>query len=366
METYLVGGAIRDTLIGKPVHERDYVVVGATPAEMLAQGFRQVGKDFPVFLHPQTGEEYALARTERKQGRGYTGFTINAEPTVTLEQDLLRRDLTINAMAQTKEGQLIDPYGGQQDLAKRLLRHVSEAFVEDPLRILRVARFAARFHEDGFTVAPETLQLMQQIVGELDTISCERVWVELSKALVTPHPEIFFAVLHKAKALDYWFPEFTAKTVLKTLSTRFSQRKEADIKDLQVSYSILVSTLTATQIEALNQRLKVPNETAKLASLTAATGAFWRTSLSPAQLYALFQQADCWRRPERFTTLITIWQCLGLATSQATRLQAGFHQAQQVSAERVMRASKQPLVGAEIGAAIATERTNILAGVLPL
>ena len=198
MDTYLVGGAVRDRLLGLPVRERDWVVVGATVEDMLAQGYQQVGKDFPVFLHPETHEEYALARTERKSGHGYRGFTVHADPDVTLEEDLKRRDLTINAMAETADGQLIDPFHGEEDLRNGLLRHVSPAFVEDPVRILRVARFAARFARQGFKVAHETNRLMRKMVdnGEIDYLVPERVWAELEKALHTDNPEKFFQVLH--------------------------------------------------------------------------------------------------------------------------------------------------------------------------
>jgi len=212
METYLVGGAVRDELLGLAVHERDWVVVGARPAELEAAGFTRVGADFPVFLHPATKEEHALARTERKRGTGYRGFEVDAAPEVTLEQDLVRRDLTINAIAQAADGTLIDPYGGRADLAARLLRHVSPAFVEDPLRVLRVARFAARFATLGFAVAPETLALMRRIAGsgELATLAPERVWAELEKALGSARPSVFVQVLRDCGALAKLFPELDA------------------------------------------------------------------------------------------------------------------------------------------------------------
>ena len=204
MKTYLVGGAVRDSLLNLPVHERDWVVVGGSPEAMLEQGFRAVGKDFPVFLHPSTNEEYALARTERKQGQGYHGFACHYAPDVSLEDDLARRDLTINAMAQTKDGTLIDPYGGRVDLEARVLRHVTDAFSEDPLRVLRLARFAARVKHLGFSIAPETQRLMQTIVasGELTTLPHERLWQELHKALGTQHPGEFIAVLAQCGALQ--------------------------------------------------------------------------------------------------------------------------------------------------------------------
>ncbi|WP_027148293.1 multifunctional CCA addition/repair protein [Methylobacter tundripaludum] len=209
MEIYLVGGAVRDKLLELPVKERDWVVIGETPESMVRQGFRPVGKDFPVFLHPKTHEEYALARTERKTAPGYKGFTVHASPDVSLEQDLIRRDLTINAMAMTSQGQLIDPYGGQPDLEKRIFRHISPAFAEDPVRILRVARFAARYGHLGFTLAEETRLLMQSMVtaGEVDHLVPERVWAELFKALGEKSPSAFFYTLKDCAALDKIFPE---------------------------------------------------------------------------------------------------------------------------------------------------------------
>lgn len=212
MQIYKVGGAVRDRLLGRTVSEVDWLVVGATPEEMQARGFRPVGADFPVFLHPQTGEEYALARTERKSGRGYGGFTFHASPDVTLEEDLQRRDLTINAIAEDHSGQLIDPYGGQSDLQARLLRHVSPAFAEDPLRVLRVARFAARYAELGFRIAGETLELMRQLArsGELSALTAERSWKEISRALMEPRPDVFIQVLQDCEALAELFPELAA------------------------------------------------------------------------------------------------------------------------------------------------------------
>lgn len=211
MEIYLVGGAVRDQLLGLPVKERDWVVIGETPESMVKQGFRPVGKDFPVFLHPQSREEYALARTERKTAPGYKGFTVHASPDVSLEQDLIRRDLTINAMAMTPEGLLVDPYGGRSDLERRIFRHISPAFAEDPVRILRIARFAARYAHLGFTLAEETRVLMQSMVtaGEVDHLVPERVWAELFKALNEKSPSAFFYTLKDCAALDKIFPEIS-------------------------------------------------------------------------------------------------------------------------------------------------------------
>ncbi len=209
MNIYLVGGAVRDSLLNLPVTEQDWVVVGATPEQLLKLGYQQVGKDFPVFLHPVSHEEYALARTERKSGQGYTGFTCYAAPDVTLEDDLLRRDLTVNAIARSADGEFIDPYHGKQDLENRVLRHVSDAFGEDPLRVLRVARFAARFAYLGFTIAPETMSLMSNMAqsGELSALTPERVWKETEKALKTQSPHVYFQVLRDCGALAVLFPE---------------------------------------------------------------------------------------------------------------------------------------------------------------
>jgi tRNA nucleotidyltransferase (CCA-adding enzyme) len=212
METYLVGGAVRDRLLGLPPGDRDWVVVGETPESMLAAGFRPVGRDFPVFLHPDTAEEYALARTERKSGRGHRGFVVHADPAVTLEQDLERRDFTLNAIAEDAGGRLVDPFGGARDIAARVLRHVGPAFVEDPLRVLRAARFMARFSALGFRIAPETMALMREVArsGELDTLAPERVWQELCKALSAAQPSAFLRTLREADALRVVLPEVDA------------------------------------------------------------------------------------------------------------------------------------------------------------
>ncbi|MFK8052982.1 MAG: multifunctional CCA addition/repair protein [Woeseiaceae bacterium] len=212
MNVFLVGGAVRDRLLGLPVHEKDWVVVGATPDEMLNRGFRQVGNDFPVFLHPHTHEEYALARVERKTGHGYQGFAFDTSPNVTLEEDLMRRDLTVNAIAEDASGQIVDPYDGQSDLEKRIFRHVSPAFSEDPLRVLRVARFTTRYAPQRFTIDPETMQLMSDIVaaGELPHLAAERIWSETERAMATPQPSIYFQVLRACGALAVLLPEVEA------------------------------------------------------------------------------------------------------------------------------------------------------------
>jgi tRNA nucleotidyltransferase (CCA-adding enzyme) len=284
-----VGGAVRDELLGLPVKERDYVVVGATPEEMVAKGFKPVGKDFPVFLHPSTHDEYALARTERKSGRGYKGFTVYAAPEVTLEEDLRRRDLTINAMAKAEDGTLIDPFGGKKDLEARVLRHVSEAFAEDPVRILRLARFAARF---AFAVAPDTAALMQRMVqsGEADHLVPERVWQELARGLAEPQPERMFDVLERSGLRAKLLPE------LRTWPRRYGG-------SLAVRYAQLTWPLDEAGIEALSQRLRVPNEVRELALAAARNRRFLQARDAEA-LLQLLKGADAFRRPERFAELL--------------------------------------------------------------
>jgi tRNA nucleotidyltransferase (CCA-adding enzyme) len=307
VKAFVVGGAVRDELLGLPVRDRDYVVVGATPEEMTAAGYRPVGRDFPVFLHPQTHEEYALARTERKSGRGYKGFTVHSAPDVTLEQDLARRDLTINAIAKAKDGSLVDPFNGKKDLQEGVLRHVSEAFAEDPVRILRVARFAARF---GFRIAEETLQLMKRMVdsGEANHLVRERVWQEFAKGLAEPHPGRMFDALERCGLRARLLPE------LKALPQRFEG-------PLPVRFAVLCWPLTTEEIEALCTRLRVPNEERELALLAGRTQKLLG-SKQPEELLLLFKRADAFRRPERFALLL-----------QAARFaQPGFH------AERIEKA----------------------------
>ena len=293
MRAYVVGGAVRDELLGLPVQDRDYVVVGSTPEEMEREGFKPVGKDFPVFLHPQTHEEYALARTERKSGRGYKGFTVHASPDVTLEEDLRRRDLTLNAMAKAADGTLIDPFGGKRDLENRVLRHVSEAFAEDPVRILRVARFAARF---GFDVAPETMALMKQMVasGEADYLVPERVWQEFSKGLMEREPERMFEVLEESGLEKKLLPELRERIgITGALAVRFAR---------------LCWPLQESEVEALCARLKVPSDIRELALLACRNRVALRASrlASPEALYELLKRADAFRRAERFEALLEV------------------------------------------------------------
>ncbi len=335
MDVYLVGGAVRDRLLGLPVRERDFVVVGAVPDDLMAQGFRPVGKDFPVFLHPQTGEQYALARTERKTGPGYYGFATRFSPDVTLEDDLSRRDLTINAMAEREDGTLVDPHGGQADLAARRLRHVSAAFVEDPLRVLRVARFAARFAPLGFRVADETLALMAQIArsGEIQALVPERVWVETERALGEATPAVYFEVLRACGALALLFPEIDALfgvpqppqwhpevdtgvhtlqvlEVASGLSQDTTVRFAALVHDVgkgltppeQWPRHIGHEAAGARLIETMCARLKAPTEHRELAVLVARYHANVHrvAEQRPGTVLELLEKTDAFRRGERF------------------------------------------------------------------
>ena len=338
MRVYLVGGAVRDRLLGLPVHERDWVVVGAEPQELERAGYQSVGREFPVFLHPQTREEYALARLERKVAPGYRGFTTQFSPDVTLEEDLKRRDLTINAMAES-DGGIVDPYGGRADLEARLLRHVSEAFVEDPVRILRVARFAARFAALGFRVAPETLELMRRMTqaGEVSALVPERVWQETERALGEADPQVFFETLRACGALAVIFPEIDAlfgvpqpprwhpeidTGVHVMLALRYAASLGASAA---VRFAVLTHDLGKARtprerwpshhghedlgvplIEALCARLKVPNGHRELAVLAARhhTLVHRALELKPATLLTLLENCDAFRRPERFAELL--------------------------------------------------------------
>lgn len=336
MRTYLVGGAVRDRLLGLPVKEKDWVVVGATPQQMIELGYRPVGKDFPVFLHPETGEEYALARTERKSGHGYRGFTFHTDPGVTLEQDLVRRDLTINAMALDADDNLVDPFSGREDLDQGLLRHVSPAFREDPVRILRVARFAARFASCGFHVSHETNALMRQMVdsGEVDYLVPERVWKETSRALAEPSPERFFEVLRGCGALDRLFPEIARlfgvpqphrfhPEIDTGVHTMLVLQQAARLSPLpEVRFAALVHDLgkgdtpeemwprhqghEESGVELVLQlcrRLKIPNAFRDLAVQVARYhGHFRRVSseLTASTIVRTLEALDAFRRPERF------------------------------------------------------------------
>ncbi|MCW8330344.1 multifunctional CCA addition/repair protein [Photobacterium sp. SDRW27] len=381
MQTYLVGGAVRDALLGLTVKDKDWVVVGATPQQMLDLGYSQVGSDFPVFLHPKTKQEFALARTERKSGKGYTGFICHSAPDVTLEQDLMRRDLTINAIAQADDGSLFDPYNGQQDLANKQLRHVSPAFVEDPLRVLRVARFAARFAHLGFTVAPETLALMQDMVvaGELHALTPERVWKEWEKSLSSKNPEVFIKVLRQCGALgiimpeidalfgvpqpEQWHPEIDtglhtvlvaeqAAKLTSDTTTRFAAQvhdlgKALTPKEEWPSHKEHCQTGLAA-IKALCQRLRVPNDYRDIALVVCAqhTKIHHAMELRPSTFIKIFDQIDAWRKPERIEQLALCCRadvrgrtgCEQETYPQGDILQAAFSAAQGVAVKPIVEA----------------------------
>ncbi|MEO8278260.1 MAG: multifunctional CCA addition/repair protein [Ideonella sp.] len=342
MKTWLVGGAVRDALLGLPVIDRDWVVVGSTPQQMLDAGFLPVGKDFPVFLHPESHEEYALARTERKTAPGYHGFSFHADPSVTLEEDLLRRDLTINAMAQNEQGTLVDPCDGQRDLQQRVLRHVSDAFAEDPVRILRLARFAARFHD--FNVAPETLQLMRSMVaaGEVDSLVAERVWQELSRGLMETRPSRMFEVLRGCGALARLLPEVdrlwgvpqradyhpeidTGVHLMMVLDISAKLGAALDVRFACLGHDLGKGTTppemlprhighehrSVDLVRKLGERLRVPTACRELAELVAREhGNVHRSGeFGAAALLRLLERCDALRRPERFDSILLACEC---------------------------------------------------------
>jgi tRNA nucleotidyltransferase (CCA-adding enzyme) len=308
VKIYEVGGAVRDELLGLPVKDRDYVVVGATPDEMIALGYRPVGKDFPVFLHPVTHEEHALARTERKTARGYHGFEFHTAPDVTLEQDLARRDLTINAIARDEDGTLVDPYNGAEDLSAGILRHVSPAFAEDPVRILRVARFAARF---GFDIAPETLELIRDMVesGEADALVPERVWQELARGLMENEPSRMFEVLQECGALATVVPELAAALDDPELAGPALAALDAAAaagEPLEVRFAAFTRALDPYAVDQLATRLKLPASVRDLALLAArhANAILDAEELAPEGILELLDQVDAWRRADRFEELL--------------------------------------------------------------
>ncbi|MBP3142861.1 multifunctional CCA addition/repair protein [Aliivibrio fischeri] len=392
MKIYLVGGAVRDSLLNIDVKDKDWVVVGSTPQKMDSLGYQTVGQDFPVFLHPKTKEEYALARTERKSGQGYKGFTCYAEPDVTLEEDLLRRDLTINAIAQADNGELIDPYNGQQDIIDRTLRHVSDAFTEDPLRVLRVARFAARFHHLGFTVAPETMNLMKVLVdsGELSHLTAERVWQEWQKSLSSEHPEIFLSTLKECGALAIALPELNAlfgvpqpekwhpeiDTGIHTLMV--AQQAALLSQDLPTRFAAQVHDLgkgvtpesewpshklhchTGIKlIKRLCDRVRVPNDYRDLALLVCEHHSnIHRAAELRAQTFIkIFDKMDVWRKPERLDPILLCCQAdhagrLGLEAQpypQKKRFEAAFDAAKNVEVKDVVAAGfKGPEIREEL------------------
>ena len=385
MKIYAVGGAVRDELLELPVIDRDYVVIGATPDDMIAQGYRPVGKDFPVFLHPQTHEEYALARTERKTARGYHGFAFHAAPDVTLEQDLARRDLTINAIAKADDGTLIDPYHGAADIEARVLRHVSAAFAEDPVRILRLARFAARFASMGFTIADETQTLMRQMVasGEADALVAERVWQELSRGLMEAKPSRMFETLRDCGALARVLPEVdrlwgvpqtsahhpevdTGVHVMMVVDYAASRDYPLDVRFAALTHDLGKGTTPREEwprhiaheersvdlVSAMCERLRVPTDCRDLALVMAREhGNIHRAAeLRPGTLVKLLQSADAFRKPDRFTRLLQACESdsrgrLGFNDRpypQAERMAAAFKAAAAVDAGAIAKQHSEP------------------------
>jgi tRNA nucleotidyltransferase (CCA-adding enzyme) len=400
MQVYQVGGAVRDRLLGRPVSDIDWLVVGATVEQMLAQGYRPVGEDFPVFLHPKTGEEYALARTERKSGQGYGGFTFFANPEVSVEDDLIRRDLTINAMAEDAQGQLVDPYGGLRDLNARLLRHVSPAFAEDPLRVLRVARFAARYAHLGFSVASETLALMRQLSasGELQALTAERSWKEISRALLEPRPDVFIQVLRDCGALACLLPEVDALFGVPQTATHHPeidtgihllmvlQQAALHNQPLTVRWACLLHDLGKGTtrpsewprhiahevrglklIQAVNTRCKAPKDCQELALLVGEyhTHGHRALELKASTLFDLLQRFDVYRRPQRFEEFISACEMdargrLGFEQRdypQAAYLRAAMQAARDVAVQPLLALGFK---GAELGAALNHARLQAL------
>lgn len=400
MQIYKVGGAVRDRLLGQPVTDIDWVVVGASADEMLIKGYRPVGSDFPVFLHPLTGEEYALARTERKSGVGYGGFVFHASPDVTLEQDLIRRDLTINAMAEDMQGNVVDPYGGQHDLEARLLRHVSPAFAEDPLRVLRVARFAARYAPLGFSVAPETLELMRQLSesGELQALTPERSWKEISRALMEPQPQVFIQVLHECGALKELLPEVealfgvpqppahhpevdTGVHVLSVLEQSAIRKHPLTVRWACLLHDLGKGVTPESEwprhiahehtgqrlIKVVNERFRVPRDCQELALLAGKyhTHGHRALELKPSTVLDLLQSFDVYRRPQRFEEFIAT--CEMDARGRHGFEQRDYPQADYLrgAAEAARAVSVQPLLekglkGQQLGDALKSARLDAL------
>ena len=363
MRSYVVGGAVRDALLGLPVKDHDHVVVGATPEQMIAAGFRAVGKDFPVFLHPHTQEEYALARTERKTAPGYHGFVFHAAPDVTLEQDLVRRDLTINAMAQAEDGSIVDPHNGRHDLQARLFRHVSDAFAEDPVRILRIARFAARLPD--FTVADDTNALMRRMVdeGEVDALVPERVWQELARGLMERQPSRMLEVLRDCGALARILPELDApwsEPVLRTIDHAATLGHP-----LEIRFAVLMRGLAAVEpIQAVSKRLKVPNECRDLAVMTAREQDGIKRALAlPAEaIVTLFERCDAFRKPERFAQMLLAADCGQDERPQGPYLARALDAARAVNAGEV--AARHAERKAEIPGAVHAARVEAVRQVL--
>jgi tRNA nucleotidyltransferase (CCA-adding enzyme) len=402
MKTYLVGGAVRDHLLGLPVTEQDWVVVGSNAQQMLALGYQQVGKGFPVFLHPESGEEYALARTERKQGQGHTGFVMQAHESVTLKQDLQRRDLTINAIAQDKNGNLIDPCGGVSDINQRRLAHISNAFTEDPLRVFRVARFAAKLQHLGFSITPPTLKLMQEISGsgEIQLLPAERIWREIDKALGEPSPQIFLQTLYRCNALEIILPALSQRfhqsdnlrdtasnigeRILTALAYAATQQYSKRVRWAIIFHAYEAATTPQNLVARIIKpparnnatqtacnALKAPNDFTRLAVLAAHTMAFivQAKNSKPDLIIDLLDTCDAWRRPEQFNELLQVAESVIATDSEkplknlasTTLLRQVYQACKQVNAAEFIEAGLQ---GEELGKAIHQARKLRTAAVL--
>lgn len=400
MRRYLVGGAVRDRLLNRPVHERDWVVTGATPDQMVALGFQPVGKDFPVFLHPETREEHALARTERKSGRGYQGFTVHAAADVTLEDDLMRRDLTVNAMAEDENGTLIDPHGGVADLDARLLRHVSEAFAEDPVRVLRIARFHSRYASLGFAIAPETMALMRQMVedGEVDHLTPERVWKETERALMQPQPSVFFTTLRACGALQRLMPELdalfgvpqppkhhpeidTGLHVMLVIDCAAQRNASLGVRLAALCHDF-GKALTPAEVlpshyghessgvplvERFCTRLRVPADCRELALHVCREHLMVHQAreLTPGTLMTLLERLDALRRPARFEEFLIACECdargrTGLADRDYPQPDYLREALRRMQAVQVSAVTRDGFAGAAIGEELRTRRLRAL------
>ena len=368
MKTYLVGGSVRDELLGLAVQDHDHVVVGAEPEEMVKRGFRPVGADFPVFLHPETNEEYALARTERKTAPGYRGFAFHADSKVTLEEDLKRRDLTINAMARAEDGTLVDPHGGERDLRAGILRHVSDAFAEDPVRILRVARFAARF---GFAVAPETLELMRRMVkgGEADALVPERVWQELARGLMEKAPSRMIAVLRECGALARILPEIDRSFSHPDAPDRLVERLECSAArghPLAVRFALLVLDLHVDEVASLAERVNAPNDCRELARLAVCErDEVKNPDLDAESTLSLLERTDAFRRPDRLERLVEVAQCDAHGDEKRAKdpqepLRRALEAARKVDAGAIARSHPE-----DIGEAVRRARLAAIAALQP-
>ncbi len=361
MQIYLVGGAVRDSLLGREVKENDWVIVGATPEQMIELGFKPVGKDFPVFLHPKTNEEYALARTERKQGRGYKGFVFHTGIDVTLEEDLKRRDLTINAIAQDDDGNIIDPYNGQKDLKNKIFRHVSKAFIEDPLRVIRVARFAAKLPE--FNLHPDTLHMMQEISAsnEIEALEPQRVWKEIARALNEEVPSRFFEYLELCDALKILFPELEeVEIAIKRLAYAASLGLRPE-----VLWAALLYHTDSYHIKLIDQRLNTPKKYHEIAYLSHESCPIWANieNNNAEEYLQWLKMVDAFRRPERFKILLEVCkyceECNGIL--KAEKCDEVYESANQITAEPFV---KQGLKGLEIGKAIDKARIEAISKIL--